>query len=53
MRKRSAVTDPLTTLLRLIGSIAAVFVMVTDKVLGDALSVLAHELAAAARVIEN
>lgn len=43
----------LTTLLWLIWAIAAVVVMVTHKVLGDALSVLAHELVAAARVVEH
>lgn len=42
----------LTTLQRLIGAIAAVVVMVTHKVLGDAQSVLAHELIAAACVVE-
>lgn len=44
---------PLTTLLGLIWAVAAVAVMVTHKVLGDALPVLAHELIAAARVVEH
>lgn len=46
-------TGSLTTLQGLIGAIAAIVVMVAHKVLGDALSVLAHELVAAARVVEH
>lgn len=42
----------LTTLLGLVRAITAVIVMVTHKVLWDTLSVLAHELIAAARVVE-
>lgn len=47
------VMAPLTTLLGLVWTIAAVAVMVTHEVLGDTLSVLAHELIAAARVVEH
>lgn len=43
----------LTALLRLVGAVAAVVVVVAHKVFGDALSVLAHELVAAARVVEH
>ena len=43
----------LTTLRGLIRTIAAVFVMVAHKVLRNALSVLAHELIAAACVVED
>lgn len=43
----------LTALLRLVGAVAAVVVVVAHEVLGDALSVLAHELVAAARVVEH
>lgn len=44
---------PLTTLLGLVGAITAVVVVVAHKVLGDALSILAHELIAAAGVVEH
>lgn len=43
----------LTTLQGLVGAVAAVVVMVTHKVLGNALPVLAHELVAATRVVEH
>ena len=43
----------LTTLHGLVGAVAAVRVVVADVVLGDALAVLTHELAAAARVVEH
>lgn len=43
----------LTALLGLVGTVAAVVVVVAHEVLGDALSVLAHELVAAARVVEH
>lgn len=43
----------LTALQGLVGAVATVVVMVTDKVLGNALPVLAHELIAATRVIEH
>lgn len=41
----------LTTLGGLIGAVGAVTVMVTHKVLGDALAVLAHELAVVAGAV--
>lgn len=43
----------LTALLRLVGAVAAVLVVVAHEVLGDALPVLAHELVAAACVVEH
>lgn len=43
----------LTALLRLVGAVAAVVVVVAHEVFGDAPSVLAHELVAAARVVEH
>lgn len=41
----------LTTLGRLVGAVGTVTVVVTHKVLGDALAVLAHELAVVAGVV--
>lgn len=48
--KRRGSRASLTALLRLVGAVAAVAVVVTHEVLGNALSVLAHELVAVARV---
>lgn len=43
----------LTALLRLVGAVATVVVVVAHEVFGDALSVLAHELVSATRVVEH
>lgn len=43
----------LTALRGLVRAVATVFVVVAHEVFGDALAVLAHELVAAARVVEH
>ena len=44
-------THSLTTLRRLVRAVGTVDIMVTDKVFGDAVSVLTHELVLVAGVV--
>lgn len=52
-RRKQKVKRSLTALLRLVGAVAAVVVVVAHEVFGNALAVLAHELAAGASVVEH